>query len=210
MGKNYYSILGVPQNATARQVRQRFLALARDRHPDKFQGAEKEAAELEFQLVTEAFNALSDGERRRQHDLELAQPVGATESDQTQVSRVYVQRAKQEIKKGNRSLAVKYFERATGEDDENHDAWFELAKALEADRRSLPRARQAILRACELQPIEPRYLELAGHLFAESGMADKAEDYYQKALDWGGANADIEGRLKELRRGPRGGLFGRS
>lgn len=210
MGKNYYSILGVPQNATDRQVRQRFLSLARHRHPDKFQGVEKEAAEVEFQLVTEAFNTLSDAERRRQHDLELAQPVGSSESDQAQVSRIYVQRAKQESKQGNHSLAVQYFERATREDADNHDAWYQLAKVLEAERRSLPRARQAALRACELQPIEPRYLELAGDLFAESGMADKAEDYYQKALDWGGANAEIEGRLKALRRGPRGGLFGRS
>jgi curved DNA-binding protein CbpA len=210
MGKNYYSILGVPQNATDRQVRQRFLALARDRHPDKFQGAEKEEAEVEFQLVTEAFNTLSDAERRRQHDLELAQPVGSSESDQEQVSRVYVQRARQEVKQGNHSLAVQYLERATSEDPDNHDAWYQLAVVLESDRRSLPRARQAIVRACELQPIEPRYLELAGGLFQDSGMADKAEDYYQKALDWGGANADIEERLRALRRGPRGGLFGRS
>lgn len=210
MAKNYYSILGVPQNATERQVRQRFLALARDRHPDKFQGPEKEAAEIEFQLVTEAFNTLNDAERRRQHDLELAQPLGASDSDQAQVSRVYVQRAKQELKQGNQALAVQYLDRATREDAQNHDAWFQLAKALVSDRRSLPRARQAVLKACELQPIEPRYLELAGDLFAESGMVDKAEDYYQKALDWGGANAALEERLKTLRRGGRGGLFGRS
>ena len=41
MSKNYYAILGVPHNATARQVRQRFLTLAREWHPDKFQGDEK-------------------------------------------------------------------------------------------------------------------------------------------------------------------------
>ena len=100
MGTNYYAILGVPHNATDRQVRQRFLALARERHPDKFQGPEKMAAETEFQLVTEAFNTLNDAERRRQHDLELAQPVGSSESDAAQVSRVYVQRALEEETKG--------------------------------------------------------------------------------------------------------------
>jgi curved DNA-binding protein CbpA len=209
MGKNYYSILGVPQNATARQVRQRFLTVARQRHPDKFQGKEKEVAELEFQLVTEAFNTLSDIERRRQHDIELAQPIGSSDSDTAQVSRLYVQRAKEELQKGNHQQAVQYLDIATQEDEENHNAWFELAKVLLENRRALPRARVAITRACELQPMEPDYLKLAGDLFADSGMADRAEDYYQRALDWGGENAVIEEKLKSLRRGARG-LFGRN
>jgi curved DNA-binding protein CbpA len=209
IGKNYYTILGVPQNATARQVRQRFLALARERHPDKFQGEEKEAAEVEFQLVTEAFNTLSDVERRRQHDLELSQPVGSGGSDQVQVSKLYVQRAKQEIQKGNHQQAVQYLDVATQEDEDNDVAWFELAKVLLENRRALPRARVAITRACELQPMEQDYLTLAGDLFADSGMHDRAEDYYQRALDWGGPNAGIEEKLKVLRRNTRG-LFGRN
>ncbi len=209
MGKNYYAILGVPQNATQRQVRQRFLALARERHPDRFQGEEKAKAEIEFQLVTEAFNTLSDGERRRQHDLELAQPVGASASDQAQVSKVYIRRAKQEAKQGNRQAAVDFLERATREDEKSHLVWYELAKMLGMDKRSLPRARHAISQACQLQPMETSYLELAGDLFAESGMPDKAEEFYQKALDWGGVNPEIEERLKSLRRSQRGGLFGK-
>ncbi len=209
MGTNYYAILGVPHNATARQVRQRFLALARERHPDKFQGDEKQAAEAEFQLVTEAFNTLNDAERRRQHDHELAQPVGASESDAEQVSRVYIQRAREEEKKGNPRQATKYLDRAVKEDEQSHRAWYELARVLFDNRRTLPRARQAAARACELQPIDPTYLKLAGDLFAESGMRDEAESYYQKALDWGGQDAAIEERLKSLERGSRG-LFGRN
>ena len=210
MSKSYYAILGVPHNATARQVRQRFLALARERHPDKFQGEDKQVAELEFQLVTEAFNTLHDAERRRQHDMELAQPVGTSESDQAKVSRIYVQRATEETKKGNSQQAVEYLDRATREDDQNHQAWYHLAQLLRGRRRTLPRARLAITRACDLQPMDPNYLKLAGDLFAESGLPDKAEDYYQKALDWGGADPSVEERLKSLRQGHRRGLFGRN
>jgi curved DNA-binding protein CbpA len=210
MAKNYYAILDVPQNATARQVRQRFLALARERHPDRFQGEEKASAELEFQRVTEAFNTLSDAERRRQHDFELAQPVGASESDQAQVSKVYIRRAKQEAQQGNRQAAVDFLDRATQEDERSHLAWYELAKMLGMDRRSLPRARHAIGQACQLLPMETSYLELAGDLYAASSMPDKAEEFYQKALDWGGLNPEIEERLKSLRRGQRGGLFGKN
>ena len=209
MGTNYYSILGVPQNATARQVRQRFLTLARERHPDKFHGVEKLAAEGEFQLVTEAFNTLNDAERRRQYDLEMAQPIGSSGSDAEQLSRVYVQRAKEELQQGEIQQAVKYFELATKEDENNHRAWYELARVLLENRRTLPRARLAAVRACELQPIDPSYLTLAGDLFAESGMRDEAEDYYQKALDWGGSDPLIEEKLKSISRSSRG-LFGRS
>lgn len=210
MSTNYYSVLGVPHNATERQVRQRFLDLARARHPDRFQGEAKQEAELEFQQVTEAFNTLNDAKRRRQHDLELAQPVGATDSDGEQVSRVYLQRAQQEAKDGNRQQALQYLELATQEEANRHLAWYRLAQALAEDRRTLPRARVAVSRACELQPMEPNYLELAGDLFAQSGMEQKAAAYYQQALDWGGADSGIEQRLEALGRGSSGGFFGRS
>lgn len=209
MSTSYYAILGVPRNATARQIRQRFLTLARERHPDRFHGDEKRAAEVEFQLVTEAFNTLSDTERRRQHDLELSQKAGSTESDENQVSRVYIQRARQELKKGNRVQALKYFEQATQEDPRNPDAWYQLAKGLQDDRRSLPRARMAIAKACELAPMEAKYQVMAGDVFAASGMGAEAEEAYTKALDWGGSNAKIEQKLADLRKQDRGRLFGK-
>ena len=58
MSVNYYSKLGVSQNATTDQVRSRFLELAKKLHPDRFQGEEKEEAERNFQEITEAFNVL--------------------------------------------------------------------------------------------------------------------------------------------------------
>ncbi len=209
MSSSHYAILGVPPNATARQIRQRFLALARERHPDRFTGPEKESAEIEFQLVTEAFNTLSDVERRRQHDLMLSQMANVPESDQRQVSRVYVQRAREELKNGNQAQALVNFERATKEDPTDADAWYELAKNLQEDRRSLPRARLAIAKACELEPMRPKYRVLAGDLFAASGQVAEAVESYQKALDWGGADPKIEERLKSLSKGERGGLFSR-
>ncbi|MDH3746123.1 MAG: J domain-containing protein, partial [Acidobacteriota bacterium] len=60
MTDNHYEILGLPQNATSRQIRERFLELARERHPDRFQDADKHQAEIDFQGVTQAFNILSD------------------------------------------------------------------------------------------------------------------------------------------------------
>ena len=72
MAKDYYSILSVMRSATPEEIRNRFRQLARERHPDRFQGAERAKAEGDFQEITEAFNMLSNPERRRQIDLELA------------------------------------------------------------------------------------------------------------------------------------------
>ena len=40
MSDNYYTILGLPQNATSKQIRERFLELARERHPDRYRGGQ--------------------------------------------------------------------------------------------------------------------------------------------------------------------------
>ena len=77
MTKDYYAILSVSQQATRQQIKQRFLELARSRHPDLHEGEEKLKAESEFQDITEAFNVLSNPARRRQHDVELSSPAPA-------------------------------------------------------------------------------------------------------------------------------------
>ena len=76
MPSDYYAVLGVAREAGAGEIRRRFRELARERHPDRFQGEEKARAEREFQALTEAFNVLYDPARRRLHDAELSQPGG--------------------------------------------------------------------------------------------------------------------------------------
>ena len=52
MGADYYAVLGVARNATTKQIREQFRKLVRDRHPDRFQGTEKQRAERDFQNIT--------------------------------------------------------------------------------------------------------------------------------------------------------------
>jgi DnaJ-class molecular chaperone len=95
MPKDYYAVLGVVRGATAAEIRESFLRLARARHPDRFSGTEKAAAESAFQELTEAFNVLADAERRRLHDLELARPelqARTPAEDGAQMAKLFVQR----------------------------------------------------------------------------------------------------------------------
>ena len=210
MARDFYVTLALPRNATREQIRQRFRELARERHPDRFQGAAKARAEAEFQAITEAFNVLHDPDRRRQHDLELARPTDA--NDPRQVARLYMQRGVKSYKEKSFLDAADNFDRATKADPNNAQAWHHLAQASSQQESWLPRAVAAIERACELEPMNPSYLKQAGRILALAGQADKARDFYRRALQWGEDDPAVHRALEELN-GPaprRGGLFGRA
>jgi curved DNA-binding protein CbpA len=207
VGKNYYDILGLPRNATHRQVRERFRALARELHPDRFRGAEKTEAEARFQEITQAFNLLNDPARRREHDLELARPDGLKQ-DASEAARVYLQRGIKAFRDKQYSQAAENFDRATQENPGNAQSWHYLAMACRGKRQWLPRAREAILKACDIDPMNSVYLRLAGEIFADSGMNRRAKIYFQKALTWGGDDPEILAALDRLK-GSGAGLFNR-
>lgn len=215
MSNDYYSILGVPRDASLAVIRDRFRQLARERHPDRFQGEEKVRAEEEFQAITEAFNVLMDPERRRQFDDELAAPKGATAQegiDREQLAKVYVQRGVKAYKAKNYREAADNFERATDSAPEWGKAWYSLALACSREKRYKTKARGAIARACELAPMNETYLRAAGRIYAAAGDMERAEDYYEEALKWSADDPEIRRELEELKSSQRGrfSLFGKT
>ena len=211
MPRDFYAILGVPRNATSEQLRQRFRDLARQRHPDRFQGEAKVRAESEFQDITQAYNILSDPARRRQHDLELSRPQDAP-ADPRQLAKVYLQRGVKAYKEKNFFEAADNFDRATRADAGNAQAWHHLALACSQNPRWLDRAVPAIEQACELAPMNAGYHKLAGRILAVAGRLDRAEHHYRAALDWGEDDPAVRRALQEIAEitggGARRGLFG--
>ena len=213
MAKDFYAVLSLSPNASPQQVRARFLELARERHPDRFQGEAKARAEAEFQVLTEAFNVLSHPEKRRQHDLELTRRAPRPPEGQ-ELLRAYLQRGIKAYKEKNYPEAADNFDRATQLEPANAQAWHHLALACSREPRWLKRGVEAIVRACQLEPMNPGYLKLAGKLAATAGMPGEAEKYYNEALTWGGDDPEVSRALDELRRQskkPRAGssLFGK-
>src|SRR5687768_16434152 len=64
--KDYYDVLGVPRTATEDDVRQAFRKLARKHHPDVNPG--DKSAEDKFKEINEAYEVLSDAEKRKKYD----------------------------------------------------------------------------------------------------------------------------------------------
>jgi curved DNA-binding protein CbpA len=202
MSKDFYSILSLPRDAKPPQIKERFRELVRARHPDRFQGADKERAELDFQNITEAFNVLMDPVRRRQHDLELDRPRH-TAHDPSEIVRVYLNRGIRAFKQNNLAEAAANFKRATENAPDNYQAWHHLALTCVKDKRWLSRAQDAILQAIELRPGHSPYLKLAGKIFARSGKIARAKQYYNQALREGGPDPAIANALKALEGSPK-------
>src|SRR6266545_232033 len=63
---DFYDLLGVPRNASEEQIRSAYRKLARAYHPDVSQAPD--AAE-KFRQITEAYEILSDPEKRQRYDM---------------------------------------------------------------------------------------------------------------------------------------------
>lgn len=64
--KDYYAVLGVPRDANADAIKAAFRKLARQYHPDV--AKDKKTAEAKFKEINEAYEVLSDPEKRRKYD----------------------------------------------------------------------------------------------------------------------------------------------
>jgi hypothetical protein len=66
--EDYYKVLGVPRNAKQKDIKKAYRKLALKWHPDKNKGKTKTATK-KFAAISEAYEVLSDPEKRKTYDL---------------------------------------------------------------------------------------------------------------------------------------------
>ena len=66
--RDYYETLGVPKNASDEEIKKSYRKLAMKFHPDRNQGDAAKDAEAKFKEVKEAYEMLSDGQKRAAYD----------------------------------------------------------------------------------------------------------------------------------------------
>ena len=72
MSKDYYKILGIDKKADDKAIKNSYRKLAKKYHPDKWSNSsesEKAEADAKFKDVNEAYEVLSDPEKRKQYDM---------------------------------------------------------------------------------------------------------------------------------------------
>ncbi|MGH7566530.1 MAG: DnaJ domain-containing protein, partial [Gemmatimonadota bacterium] len=73
--KDYYQVLGVPQDADADAIKKAYRKLARKYHPDA--NPDDPSAEERFKAISEAYRVVSDPEKRKQYDAMRSAGAGA-------------------------------------------------------------------------------------------------------------------------------------
>ena len=66
--KDYYDTLGVPKNASDEDIKKAYRKLAMKHHPDRNQGDGTKVSEEKFKAAKEAYEMLSDGNKRAAYD----------------------------------------------------------------------------------------------------------------------------------------------
>lgn len=67
MSNNFYDILWVPKTASQEEIKKAYRKLAMKHHPDR--NKQDKESEKKFKEVNEAYNVLSDEQKRKQYDM---------------------------------------------------------------------------------------------------------------------------------------------
>ena len=189
---DFYELLGVAEAASASEIRQAYLRLAREKHPDRFvDPAEKRQAEALFSEITTAFNTLTNPVSRQEYDQARQRPQPRTPDE---IASDAFTRGQEQLAQGQLDEAVQLFHTAVHHAPREAAYHLALGRALGRDPRHAREAVQALETASRLRPSDPAaHAELAAVL-ARQGLRLRA----QKALETAQRLAPGDQRLQRL------------
>lgn len=210
-----YDTLGVERDASEQEIRTAFRSLTKTRHPDRFSGGERAAAEARFQAITEAFNVLSRAESRERYDRELAQRMGGgtdAQMDAREIARRLAARGVEALRSGQLAAALEQLQLAVDHDPESDRANYFLGTALARIKGRERDALRHLEKAVSLDAHNAIYKAHAAAAALAVGMSSRAERLAQDALAIDPTSDRAKRVLESAREASepkRDGLFGR-
>ncbi|MGH9463366.1 MAG: DnaJ domain-containing protein [Vicinamibacteria bacterium] len=191
---DYYSILGVPKTATQAQIKEAYLRLARENHPDRFQDPGKRTrAEETIQAINESYNHLRDEKLRRQYDETLSRVVLPPHEQAERYYRNGIMR--EELTEYTEAL--KFFYEAMQLEPANALYMGAAARVMSMDRTQVRQAAELYNKAIALDPKRKElYLEL-GELLQRAGLPTRARRVFEAGLQQHPHDPELQQQLSE-------------
>jgi curved DNA-binding protein CbpA len=177
---DFYELLGVRRDAEGSAIRQAYLRLAREQHPDRFTDPTAKArAQETFKEITSAFNTLSNEQSRRAYDAELERPRPTSPEELAQLA---FARGTESLEARDLAGAVELFRAAAAHAPNEARYHAALGRALAKIPASAREAVQSLETAVRLSPRSgPLHAELASVLVRQ-GLRVRARKYAEEAL----------------------------
>lgn len=183
----HYEALGVDENASGIQIKKAYFKAAKKYHPDALAriglGDAKESAAQVFARISEAFETLSDEDKRKIYDSGDAEPAQIDTARLTQAETSF-RKGEILLRMGNFLGALEYLEPAVELWPEEPAYQQALGWALFKQPQPDPdRAQIHLMTALELDPEDGSTLLRLGQVARSLGNEDAAADYAARARE---------------------------
>ena len=169
-----------------------------ERHPDRFQGTNRQVAELEFQAITEAYNVLVDPAQRARYDQQLEKGQHEALTNPKDVAKALLAKAVGCVKQGKFADAEQYFTQAIAHDGQNARAHQLFGVFLAQQLHRVEQGLRHLDQAVKLDPNDVRILLDASKAFARGRMTARAVRLAKQAAQLDPGEPAIEAWLQEL------------
>lgn len=205
---DYYGVLGLAAAADEDEVRRAYYKHARSFHPDRFgrdlAGRDRELVEDLFGRISEAFQTLSNAEKRQEYDQRLKSGALAAEKekekpvDRKDLARGSFEKGKALAAAGDRARALTFFEHAAETDPDHWEYRIGLARLLMTESRLRKRAEQQLQEAIRIDQTKAEAYYLLGMLYKLGGVKSRALEQFREGLKWDAGHAGIAKELGEM------------
>jgi len=177
---DHYQTLGVAPTASAAEIRQAYVRLARERHPDRFTDpAEKQRAQAALQDITTAFNELVNPRSRQDYDAARHKPQPRTPEE---IARDAFERAQPLLEAGPLEEAVTLLRTAVHHAPDQAAYHAALGRALARVPQAAREAVQVLEKATQLAPKSASAFADLAAVLARQGLRLRAQKAMETAL----------------------------
>jgi curved DNA-binding protein CbpA len=199
---SYYEILGVGRTASAAEIRQAYVRLAKERHPDRFPDpVERARAEAFFKELTAAYNTLGNERGRADYDVSLSRPKDAPPAE---IAKQAFADAMQYYEKRDYHQAVELLRTAVHHVPGEARYHAALATALARNPHWVREAIQSAEKATQLAPTNAAYHVELAELLLGQGLKLRARHPAETAARLSPNDPKVQDLMAELGLGPGG------